>query len=44
MKRRKTVRWKGELLRLRGIMRTTGLTEELKWDAPCYTLEGSNIV
>lgn len=36
--------WRAELTKLREILRTTGLTEELKWGHPCYTLDGKNIV
>jgi len=37
-------RWKGELLFLRNIVLDTGLKEEVKWGAPCYTSQGKNIV
>ncbi|HTB21539.1 MAG TPA: YdeI/OmpD-associated family protein [bacterium] len=40
----KNERWKGEIARLRKILLGCGLTEELKWGVPCYSLEGSNIV
>lgn len=36
--------WKTELARLREIMLSTELTEEVKWGAPCYTYEGKNLV
>ncbi len=36
--------WPDELRRLREILLSTGLTEEVKWGAPCYTHEGKNIV
>lgn len=36
--------WQGEFAQLREIVLDCGLTEELKWGHPCYTLEGSNIV
>ena len=52
MKRHKTVddyieasdQWASELTRLRAILNTTGLTEEVKWGAPCYCYAGKNIV
>ncbi|MDB6139229.1 MAG: hypothetical protein JWO94_2301 [Verrucomicrobiaceae bacterium] len=36
--------WQNEMLRLRTIILSSGLTEELKWGKPCYTFQGSNIV
>src|SRR6185436_12465741 len=33
-----------EIEHLRAIALECGLSEELKWGCPCYTLEGSNIV
>ncbi len=36
--------WPDELKRIREILLSTGLTEEIKWGAPCYTLDGKNIV
>ncbi|GJL92367.1 YdeI/OmpD-associated family protein [Hyphococcus sp.] len=36
--------WREEIIALRKIMATTGLTEEIKWGAPCYTLQGKNVV
>jgi uncharacterized protein YdeI (YjbR/CyaY-like superfamily) len=38
-----TKRWTAGLNRLREICRATGLTEEVKWAHPCYTLDGRNI-
>jgi uncharacterized protein YdeI (YjbR/CyaY-like superfamily) len=40
----KAGKWQEEYHRLRMIVLSCGLTEELKWGCPCYTLEGSNIV
>ena len=40
----KVHRWSEELLLLRSIILQTGLTEELKWSMPCYTLNGKNIL
>ena len=37
-------RWQNELEQLRKIVLDCGLTEELKWGVPCYTLQKSNIV
>jgi uncharacterized protein YdeI (YjbR/CyaY-like superfamily) len=36
--------WKEEQEQLRWIILDCGLTEELKWGAPCYTYQKSNIV
>lgn len=36
-------RWRAELEILRAIFLETGLTEELKWGHPCYTLDGKNV-
>ena len=40
----KAGRWKEEMNELRRIILSCGLTEELKWGKPCYTLGNSNIV
>lgn len=40
----KARKWREELERLRMIVLDCGLTEELKWGAPCYTLQKKNIV
>ena len=37
-------RWQAELKKLRSIILTCGLTEELKWYQPCYTVDGRNVV
>ena len=37
-------KWQDEIAKLRTIALACGLTEELKWGCPCYTLEKSNIV
>ena len=42
LKRSKT--WRNEVEKLREIILECGLTEELKWGNPCYTLQKSNIV
>jgi len=36
--------WQVELEKLRTIVLDCGLTEELKWGCPCYTLDKKNIV
>ncbi|MGB5757637.1 MAG: DUF1801 domain-containing protein [Acidimicrobiales bacterium] len=36
-------RWQEELIDLRPILLSGGLTEEIKWGKPCYSYEGSNI-
>lgn len=40
----KPSRWQKEYEQLRMIALDCGLTEELKWGCPCYTLEKKNIV
>lgn len=40
----KAKKWRDELEQLRIIVLDCGLTEELKWGVPCYTLLKSNIV
>ena len=37
-------KWREEFGKLREIILSCGLTEELKWGVPCYTLEGKNVV
>ena len=52
MKRYKTVddyiahaaQWQDELRRLREILQSTELTEDVKWGAPCYTFDKKNVV
>jgi uncharacterized protein YdeI (YjbR/CyaY-like superfamily) len=41
---KKAQKWREELEELRAIVLDCGLTEELKWGVPCYTLQKSNIV
>jgi uncharacterized protein YdeI (YjbR/CyaY-like superfamily) len=41
---RKAKKWRKEFEKLRMVCLECGLTEELKWGKPCYTLQGSNIV
>src|SRR5436853_7535027 len=36
--------WQKELKKLRTIVLDCGLTEELKWGVPCYTIENRNVV
>jgi uncharacterized protein YdeI (YjbR/CyaY-like superfamily) len=36
--------WQDEFSQLRALILDCGLTEEVKWGAPCYTFESSNIV
>ncbi len=40
----KPTKWQEEYAALRTIALDCGLTEELKWGVPCYTLQNSNIV
>lgn len=37
-------KWPAELKKLRTVMLSSGLTEELKWRSPCYTHEKCNVV
>jgi uncharacterized protein YdeI (YjbR/CyaY-like superfamily) len=40
----KATKWKKEMEKLRTIILSTGLTEELKWGCACYTYQSKNIV
>ena len=40
----KHAEWKNELSRLREIVAASGMEETIKWGAPCYTLNGKNVV
>ena len=40
----RTKTWQEEFKKLRAIVLDCGLTEELKWGAPCYAFENSNVV
>lgn len=40
----KNNKWQKEIALLRAIVLDCGLTEELKWGCPCYTLQSNNIV
>ena len=40
----KAKKWQEEIEKLRTIVLDCGLTEELKWGCPCYTLNENNIV
>lgn len=40
----KTTKWQEAYSELRMLVLDCGLTEELKWGCPCYTLQKSNIV
>jgi uncharacterized protein YdeI (YjbR/CyaY-like superfamily) len=40
----KVQKWQEEIRKLRSIILETGLTEELKWGCPCYSLGEKNIV
>lgn len=37
-------RWQQEIALMRSIAQDCGLTEELKWGCPCYTVDGRNVV
>jgi uncharacterized protein YdeI (YjbR/CyaY-like superfamily) len=41
---RKAEKWQEEYEKLRMIVLDCGLTEELKWGVPCYTVQGKNVV
>ncbi|MBS1664557.1 MAG: YdeI/OmpD-associated family protein [Bacteroidetes bacterium] len=40
----KDTQWRKEYAKLRTLILSCGLTEELKWGCPCYTYNDSNIV
>lgn len=40
----KATKWQKEIEKLRKLILSCGLTEELKWGCPCYTFNNSNIV
>ncbi|CAN5371355.1 YdeI family protein [soil metagenome] len=40
---RKNKQWQKELSKLREIVLDTPLNEDVKWRAPCYTIDGKNI-
>jgi uncharacterized protein YdeI (YjbR/CyaY-like superfamily) len=40
----KATQWQAEYKKLRTIVLACGLTEELKWGVPCYTIEKKNVV
>ena len=40
----RTEKWRAEFEKLRAIILDCGLTEELKWGQPCYTLDKKNVV
>lgn len=40
----KAKQWLKEFRKLRVLLLDSGLTEDLKWGVPCYTLEGRNVV
>ena len=40
----KAKKWQEEMEQLRMIVLDCQLTEELKWGAPCYTYQNSNVV
>jgi uncharacterized protein YdeI (YjbR/CyaY-like superfamily) len=41
---RGAVQWREETKKLRALTRGFGLTEELKWNKPCYAYGGSNVL
>lgn len=41
---KKATPWQAEYKKLRAIVLSCGLVEELKWGCPCYTHEGNNLV
>jgi uncharacterized protein YdeI (YjbR/CyaY-like superfamily) len=40
----KVLRWTAPLVALRALAREAGLTEEMKWGHPTYTVDGRNVV
>ena len=41
---RKSPEWQAELQKLRAIILDAGLTEDVKWRTPCYTVDGGNVL
>src|SRR5437870_2458884 len=41
---RKNKQWQEDLTELRRIILERGLTEEVKWRVPVYTLDGKNVI
>jgi uncharacterized protein YdeI (YjbR/CyaY-like superfamily) len=41
---RRQTKWRKEFTRLRAILLASGLTEDLKWGQPCYSLDGKNVI
>ena len=41
---RESNKWPEEIARLRPILLSCGLVEDIKWGKPCYSHDGSNIV
>jgi uncharacterized protein YdeI (YjbR/CyaY-like superfamily) len=39
----RATKWREELNKLRAILLDSELTEEFKWDQPCYTFQGKNV-
>lgn len=40
----KSKNWREELTKLRSIVLSCGLTEEVKWYQPCYSFNGTNLI
>ena len=40
----KAKQWQEEIAKLRTILLDSELTEDLKWGAPCYTLQNNNVI
>lgn len=40
----KALRWRPQMERLRSIVLSSELTEEVKWGVPCYTYNGKNVL
>lgn len=40
----KNDKWRDEMLALREILLASPLSEDFKWNGPCYTFEGSNVI
>lgn len=40
----KATKWREEMEKLRMILLDCPLTEELKWEIPCYTFQKSNVI
>jgi uncharacterized protein YdeI (YjbR/CyaY-like superfamily) len=40
----RATQWQAEYIKMRQIVMDCGLTEDLKWGVPCYTVNGKNVI